>query len=260
MLKTTDFHKNVYIDGNILFDTERVPLYIDLHTFRNIDDHKWDRVIKPDKEIDDNGAPFHYVNSDSICDEATVYYSKGDVTDMTENIYESNNPYRCIYSYNQNVVDLNSFLSVELEHNHQAIRSRMIYLSILSNYELFMMDLFWTCYQRFPELKENYHKRRRFNGCTEDEVFEKLNEVPYNDFEEVCSLLSTLLGVRISEPPELIKAYKRRNDIAHRYNRTKEGNMIVIPNEKLIDLVTHTNKFVYESFKGVIKTVYKTHN
>lgn len=259
MLKTTSFHKKVYIDGNILFDTEKEPRYIDLQCFTGIDEHKWDEVIKTDKVTDNNGAPFHYVNSDSICDDRAVYYSKGDATSYFINEKESYNPYLCIYSYNQNIIDLNSFLSVELEHDHQAIRSRMIYLSILSNYELFMMDLFWTCYQRFSESKESYHKRCRFNGDTEDEVFEKLNEVPYNNFKEVCNLLSTLLDEKISEPTELKEAYIIRNDIAHRYNRTKEGNMIVIPNEELIDLVTHTNKFVYESFKGVIKTVYKTH-
>ena len=74
--------------------------------------------------------------------------------------------------------------------------------------------------------------------------------------EEVGNLFLTLLGVRIPDYKLLKKGYKKRDDIAHRYNFDKGGDIVKISINDLQELVREMNKFVYEVFNSVIKAVY----
>ena len=272
MFETRDFHKNVLIDGNILFDTDIEVSYLDIVAFSNAGKGLFGEVIIPDKLLFENGKTFNYVNNDSICRDDTIYHATGEVTSYG-NKEVRENPYRCIFSYNFNIYGMGELLEenknidetgikpFSLEHPYRnfslsEIIFRMIYLSIYSNYELFMMDILVTCYLRFPKVKEQYHKRARFNGLNEEEVINKLQGYYYNNFEEVGNLFLTLLYVRIPDYRLLKKGYIKRNDIAHRYNFDNGGDIVKISINDLEELVREMNKFVYEVFDSVIKAVY----
>jgi hypothetical protein len=272
MFETRDFHKNVFIDGNILFDTDKEVSYLDIVAFSNAGKGLFEEVIIPDKSLFENGTTFNYVNNDSICRDDTIYHVIGEVASYgNEEVRE--NPYRCIFSYNYNIYGMSELLEenknidetgikpFSLEHPYRNFSLsenifRMIYLSIYSNYELFMMDILVTCYLRFQKVKEQYHERVRFNGLNEEEVIKKLKGYYYSNFEEVGNLFLTLLGVRIPDYKLLKKGYKKRDDIAHRYNFDKGGDIVKISINDLQELVREMNKFVYEVFNSVIKAVY----
>lgn len=272
MFETRDFHRNVLIDGNILFDTDNEVSYLDIVTFSNAEKYLFEEVITPDKSLFENETTFKYVNNDSICRDDTIYHATGEVASYgNEEVRE--NPYRCIFSYNYNIYGMGELLEenknidetgikpFSLEHPYRnfslsEIIFRIIYLSIYSNYELFMMDILITCYLRFPKVKEQYHKRVRFNGLNEEEVIEKLKDYHYSNFEVVENLFLTLLDVRIPDFEFLKKGYEKRNDIAHRYNFDKGGDIVKISIIDLEELVREMNKFVYEVFDSVIKAVY----
>lgn len=256
MFEIRKFHKDVYVDGTIVLDSDKAVSYLNLVAYSGKDEGQYDEVVVPDKTLtESDGKIIHYVNNDSICEDDTIYHASGNVASYG---YETRliNPYDCIYSYNRNVSDLNEIFTIDFENNQRRIINRMIYLSILSNYELFMMDLLSTCYLRFPKVKESYQKRVRFNGMTNEEVIKKLKRYPYNDFDKVANLFLTLLNVRIPDSSALSEAYGKRNDIAHRYNVSMDGEMVIIPNSELENLVIETNKYVYELFKKVIDKMY----
>ena len=272
MFEVRKFHKDVYVDGNIVLDSNEAVSYLDLVACANSNEGQYDEILVADKTLtESDGKIIHYVNNDSICNENTIYYAKEGVTSCHLNLGCENNPYRCVYTYNHNIADLNTIFSLDFENveplkkdalltynytDSRRIINRMLYMSIISNYELFMMDLLSTCYMRFPKVKESYQKSKRFNGMTDDSVINKLSLCQYNNFEEVANLLQTLLVVEIPDYSALKKAYNKRNDIAHRYNLSIDGKMVVIPTDELVDLVRVTNKFVYELFEKVIDKVY----
>lgn len=272
MFKTEDFHKNVFIDGNVLFDTEKEVSYLDIVAYSNVSKDQFDVVIIPDKSLVENGKTIHYVNNDIICRDDTIYHVSGGVSSYEKEIVRIS-PYRPIFSYNYNIYGLGELLNSNKDIDQMGTKEisinipyrdfrlsdtlhRMIYFYALSNLEFFLMEILIVCYLRFSDIKEMYHKRVRFNGLTKGEVIKKLKGYQYNNFEEVENLFITLLRVRIPDFSYLKEAYEKRNDIAHRYKFSKDGEIVQISENELVDHVQYTNEFVYELFNRVLNAVY----
>ncbi|MFA5463274.1 MAG: hypothetical protein WC265_04285 [Dysgonamonadaceae bacterium] len=274
MFEIRDFHKNVFVDGNIFFDTDKEVSYLDLVCYSNQRKEQFEEVISADKSLENNGKTIKYVNNEQICRDDTIYHTVGEISSYGKEIVVEN-PYRCIYSYNYNVygmweilkqnkfiddvskeetIEFNPYRNFSLSKNIH----RMLYLSVLSNYELFMMEILIACYLRFPEIKEKYNRRVKNQGLTEEKVIEKLRGYQYNNFEEVDNLFSTLIGVKIPDYTKLNTAYKKRNDIAHRYHFSIDGGVVEITRKQLEDHVRNTNNFVYDLFDKVIEKVYQS--
>lgn len=274
MFEIRDFHKNVFVDGNIIFDTDKEVSYLDLVCCSNKRSEQFTEIISADKSLNENGKIIKYINNEQICRDDTIYHTAGGVSSYGNEIVVEN-PYRCIYSYNYNVygmweilnrnkfiddvskeetIEFNPYRNFSLSKNIH----RMIYLSVLSNYELFMMEILIACYLRFPEIKEKYNRRVKNQGLTEEKVIEKLRSYQYNNFEEVDNLFSTLIGVKIPDYTKLNTAYKKRNDIAHRYHFSIDGGVVEITRKQLEDHVRNTNNFVYDLFDKVIEKVYQS--
>ena len=274
MFEIRDFHKNVFVDGNIIFDTDKEVSYLDLVCFSNQRKEQFTEIISADKSLNENGKIIKYVNNEQIWGDDIIYHTAGEISSYGNEIVVEN-PYRCIFSYNYNVygmweilkrnkfiddvskeeiIDFNPYRNFSLSKNIH----RMLYLSVLSNYELFMMEILIACYLRFPEIKELHNRRVKNQGLTEEKVIEKLRGYQYNNFEEVDNLFSTLLGVKIPDHTDLKTAYEKRNDIAHRYDFSIDGGVVEITREQLEDHVRDTNNFVYELFDKVIEKVYQS--
>ena len=274
MFEIRDFHKNVFVDGNIFFDTDKEVSYLDLVCYSNQRKEQFEEVISADKSLKNNGKTIKYVNNEQICRDDTIYHTAGGVSSYGNEIVVEN-PYRCIYSYNYNVygmweilnrnkfiddvskeetIEFNPYRNYSLSKNIH----RMLYLSVLSNYELFMMEILIACYLRFPEIKELHNRRVKNQGLTEEKVIDKLRGYQYNNFEEVDNLFSTLIGVKIPDYTKLNTAYKKRNDIAHRYHFSIDGGVVEITRKQLEDHVRNTNNFVYDLFDKVIEKVYQS--
>ncbi|HBG58448.1 MAG TPA: hypothetical protein DDX07_10585 [Porphyromonadaceae bacterium] len=71
-------------------------------------------------------------------------------------------------------------------------------------------------------------------------------------------LFEPLFGIKLSDYEYLENAFDIRNNFAHRYYTSKFGEVLVIKDETLVELVQKVNKFVYELFNKVIKTVYES--
>jgi len=274
MFEIRNFHKDVFVDGHIIFDTDKEVSYLDLVAYSNLNKNQFTEVISADKSLNENGKIIKYVNNDQICRDDIIYHTAGEISSYGNEIVIEN-PYRCIYSYNYNIYgmwevlnrnkridDLSTEETTEFNpyRNYSLSRNihRMIYLSVFSNYELFMMEILIVCYSRFPEIKKKYNSRKRFHGLTEEKVIEKLRSYQYNNFEEVDNLFSTLLGIKIPDYTYLKTAYDTRNDIAHRYHFSIDGGIVEISTEELEDHVNNTNNFVYELFEKVIDVVYQS--
>lgn len=274
MFEIRDFHKNVFVDGNIIFDTDKEVSYLDLVCYSNQRKEQCTEIISADKSLENNGKIIKYVNNEQIWGDDIIYHTAGEISSYGNEIVVEN-PYRCIFSYNYNVygmweilkqnkfiddvskeetIEFNPYRNFSLSKNIH----RMIYLSFLSNYELFMMELLIACYLRFPKIKEMYNRRVKNQGLTEEKVIEKLRSYQYNNFEEVDNLFTTLLGVKIPDYTKLNTAYKKRNDIAHRYHFSIDGGIVEITRKQLEDHVRDTNNFVYELFDNVIKKLYQS--
>ena len=274
MFEIRDFHKNVFVDGNIIFDTDKEVSYLDLVCFSNQRKEQFTEIISADKLLNENGKIIKYVNNEQIWGDDIIYHTAGEISSYGNEIVVEN-PYRCIFSYNYNVygmweilkrnkfiddvskeeiIDFNPYRNFSLSKNIH----RMLYLSVLSNYELFMMEILIACYLRFPEIKELHNRRVKNQGLTEEKVIEKLRGYQYNNFEEVDNLFSTLLGVKIPDHTDLKTAYEKRNDIAHRYDFSIDGGVVEITREQLEDHVRNTNNFVYDLFDKVIEKVYQS--
>lgn len=274
MFEIRDFHKNVFVDGNIIFDTNKEVSYLDLVCYSNQRKEQFTEIISADKSLENNGKIIKYVNNEQIWGDDIIYHTAGEISSRGNEIVVEN-PYRCIFSYNYNVsgmweiIKQNKFIddvskdeTIEFKpyRNFSLSKNihRMIYLSVLSNYELFMMEILIACYLRFPEIKEMYNRRVKNQGLTEEKVIEKLRGYQYNNFEEVDNLFSTLLGVKIPDYTDLKTAYEKRNDIAHRYHFSIDGGIVEITRKQLEDHVRDTNNFVYELFDKVIEKVYQS--
>lgn len=274
MFEIKDFHKNYYVEGNILFDNDIDVSYTDIVAFSTFDKNNCSKYIKADKRKNENDEDFLYVSNDIICEDDVIYQVTGNVVSLG---YEkkSPNPYNCIYTYNNNIQDIKSILESDFNKckpfgttdiscnlifrtlNSISSVNRMLYQAVLSNYELFAMDILVTCYLRFEKVRDSFLRRNRFNGMVDEDVILRLRSYQYNNIkEEVENLFLTLLDVTLPDYSYLMEAYSFRNDFAHRYYTTIFGEALVVTNDSLKELISETNKFVYELFQRIIAKVY----
>ena len=276
MFEIRDFHKNVYVDGNILFDSEKKVSYTDVIAFSTIKKEDCKNLIKTDKIFQDNGQDFHSITNELINEDDVIYHAAGNVVSYGLE-KKLSNPYNCIFTYNRNLFDMNVILKSSVDKNtvfgntdisavsiYRTLNSlssvnRMLFQSILSNYELFAMNILITCYLRFERVKDLFLTNNQFKGMSDKEVVLKLRTSHYNNFKNtVHYLFTTILDIHLPDFSYLIKAYDKRNNLAHRYFTTKYGEALVIKDCELRELVIETNKFVYELFEKVIDKVYNS--
>lgn len=274
MFEITGFHENVYIDGNILFDSDKEVSYTDVVAYSTIKKDDCKKEIKASKVIQDNGNETYCVTNELICEDDVIYHVTRDVISYGVE-KKLSNPYNCIYTYNQNILDMNEILKSGINKssplgstdisivtvfrtlNSLSSVNRMLFQSVLSNYELFVMDILVTCYLKFDWVRKSYLVRKRFSGLSDVEVVLKLRSYQYNNIkDEVENLFKTLLNVELPDSKYLIEAYEKRNNLAHRYFTTIYGEAVVITDNELKELVCETNKFVYELFEKVIEKMY----
>ncbi len=274
MYEIKNFHKNVLIEGNILFDTDKEVSYTDLVALSTFDKMRCTKIISADNIKIENGREFRYVTNDLICEDDVIYQVTDDIVSFGSEI-KTPNPYNSIYTYNNNILDIKNILESNVNKtrpfgstdiscnlifrtlNSLSSVNRMLYQAVLSNYELFAMDILVTCFLRFEEVRDSYLKRNRFSGLSYKEVILKLRDYQYNNFEpEIENLFLTLLDVTLPDYSFLVKAYNLRNDFAHRYYTTVFGEALVVTDDSLKELISETNKFVYLLFEKIIEKVY----
>lgn len=64
MFEIRDFHKNVFIDGNILFDADKEVSVLDIVAYSNAEKNQFDEVIIPDKSKIMDRDSVYFVNND----------------------------------------------------------------------------------------------------------------------------------------------------------------------------------------------------
>lgn len=274
MFEIKYFHEDVFIDGSIQFDTDKEVSYTDLVAYSTIRECECKTSIKAEKPINVNGDIIYCVSNEHIFNDKAIYHATQEVASYG-NEKKLPNPYNCIYTYNNNILDMKTIFETDIKKNSplgytdisanlifRTLNSlssvnRMLYQAVLSNYELFAMDILVTCYLRFDCIKDSYLKQKRFYGMNDEAVILKLRSYQYNNIkEEIENLFKILLDIELPDYSYLIEAYNFRNDFAHRYYTTKFGEALVVENKTLIEHVRETNKFVYELLEKVIKKVY----
>lgn len=253
MFELRKFHKNVFVDGNILFDTEKEIRYLDVVCHSSINRDQCDELLIADKIVTQNGVEIHYVNNDNIFEDKAIYHATGEVSSYYKSVLNENNPFRCIYSFNTNLLDIEKVYTMNIEVEIRVIVNRMLYLTVLSVYELFMADIFITCFLRFNEIGNNV--RNIYAGKTDIIIVEKLQKKYYHG-KGFDKFFLDVFGIDLPEYEFLNSAFGTRNDIAHRYNETKEKELVVISDKDIEYLVRNTKDFVYKLFDSIIKKVY----
>lgn len=99
MFEIRNFHKNVYVDGSIILDTDKEVSYVSLVSLTDLTKDQCDEVITPDNILIENGKTIHYVDNDTVCEDNAVYHAKRGVSSCFINIKRKNNPYACVYAY-----------------------------------------------------------------------------------------------------------------------------------------------------------------
>lgn len=212
----------------------------------------------------EDSTPICYINDDFEWDDNVIYHAKGDVTFFSEQDTYLKSPYICIYEYNNNLQDLYELFKLEVDSKKRKILNRMLYLSILSIYELFMADLSVTCYLRFEKIRDSFRNDTNYSNKSDDVIIEIIRNNKYNIFKQekkskwsVQNQFKNYYDLDIPPSSYLKKAFYIRNDIAHRYNLNKHHNEVVEIKDKDVEvLVAETNKFVYELFEKLIDKVY----
>lgn len=249
MFEIKNFHRNIYVDGNIFFDTDKEVSYVDLVCLSDINKDECSEIITTKEGC-------LYVNNDQIRDDDAVYHSKGEISSSILDLPIKNNPYCCIYAYNNNLSDLNDVFNLNVDISKRKILNRMIFTSILSNYEFFMADICVSCFLRFDNIKEKI--RDVYTSKSDNEITYSLKKRFYSDFEKTSNFFIGVFEIELPDYEFLNKAFvDKRNHIVHRYDRyLEEKDLLIITNKDVEDLVRETNKFVYELFKRVKDKVY----
>lgn len=254
MFEIKNFHKDVFVDGNILFNTDKEISFTNIEAYTNKTKEECDEIIYSNIVIDDNEGSRSFINNDQICDDNAYYHVKGEVTTYGDEDVRVN-PYHCIYSYNLNLLELKEIFELDIDSMKRRVVNRMLYLSILSNYEFFMSDIFVACFLRFVNINNNI--RNRYKNEADVEIVYSLRKRYYSDFKKIPKLFKDVFDVDLPDWSYLDDAFDRRNDIAHRYNRSlKNNDYVIVENEEVDELARESNKFVYEIFDRIKRVVY----
>lgn len=263
MFKIKDFHRNIYVGGTMVVETGKKVSYVGVESFVGDNINQYE-LIDLDITTEDS-SPVCNVNDDFEWDDDVIYHVNGDFSVVSEQDTYLKSPYNCIYEYNNNLLDLYEIFKLEVDFTQRRILNRMLYLSILSIYELFMADLSITCFMRFDKIRDSFRKDTKYNNKSDDDIIESLINKHYNRFRDNknCNRWSVKNHFKkhydLDIPPSscLEEVFKTRNDIAHRYNLNKQHNEVVeIKDKDIEELASETNKFVYELFEKLIDKVY----
>lgn len=262
MFKIKDFHKNVYADGTIVIESTQKISYVDIVSLAGDNKNQYE-LIGIEKTSNGNEGDLYFVNNDFKWEDNAIYHAREGVTSLSNNIF-IRSPYNCIYEYNNNLLDIYELFKLEVDSKKRKILNRMLYLSILSIYELFMADLSVTCFLRFDKVRDSFRNDTNYSNKSDDVIIESIRNNKYNIFKQekksngsVENQFKNYYDLDIPPSSYLKKAFYKRNDIAHLYNLNKHHNEVVeVKNEEIEELAAETNKFVYELFEKLIGKVY----
>lgn len=255
MFEIIDFHKNVYIDGNILFDTQEKVKYCNIEAYTGYTKEQCDRFIEAKEKIV-NGEKIICVGNDQINEDSAFYRVTGGATAYYGGIHVDNNPYHSAYSYNMNLLELNEIFELDVDSEKRKVINRMLYLTILSVYELFITEISVTCFKRFDDVATPIYSHPKIKTTSQKKAIEKLRSMSHY---EILNLISDALLITI-EPAlldEIKNVYKKRHDIAHRYKIAKKfDGYVIVKNEDIEELVKIVNRFVHTLFEDIVEAVY----
>lgn len=263
MFKIKDCHKNIYIDGNLVVESNKPVSYVDMVSYSE-DKKGLYEYIDLKKNYNEKGESIFYIDNDFVWEDNAIYHAKKEISFNNINVHVRN-PYNCIYSYKNNLAQVYDIFELHVDGLKRRTLNRMLYLTIMSIYELFMADLAVTCYLRFDELK-NYHiKNIQHLGkdLEEKDIPEKIKKKHFSKFTSknnewsVQKHFKEYFNIDIPVFDLLNDAFSKRDDIAHRFHQTIDNDYIIVEDKEIYELVDIINTFVYELFVKVKNSVYK---
>ena len=113
MHEIKDFHKNVFMNDDIIFELYDDVSCVDLVVFSTFDKSKCFKTIVVNKQTEENGKIIHYVSNKSIREVDKIYQVKGEVISFGNgNSLITNNYSVIISSQNSNIVNQSSNITI----------------------------------------------------------------------------------------------------------------------------------------------------
>ncbi|KXH85796.1 hypothetical protein AU378_08650 [Chryseobacterium kwangjuense] len=106
------------------------------------------------------------------------------------------------------------------------------------------MKKFYETFLDFQKEKVTLSKLYELKDKTEEIAKQAMHKVLYHNLDKVNAMFKDTFDIHLPDFSELTKAIETRHDIVHRNGFTKDGEVIVITQNDITELVEMTEKFV----------------
>lgn len=151
----------------------------------------------------------------------------------------------------------------------QEIMRRLLYANVIGSMEAYLSDTFIQKVLSAPETKRKFTEK--FKDFKEEkfslsDLFKKLDEhdkqiskalrdIIYHNLPKVKGMYKDTFDVEFGDIKDMMKAVSIRHDIVHRNGKDKEGNMKVVTESEVQELISKAKTFI-ENIEKQISTYF----
>lgn len=195
------------------------------------------------EDIPDDG--YHSINIEEI-----------GYDDYEEAVLDNTKYYRTFENQIINIKELNKLEVRDISSNF--LLNNLLFTNIITTLETYLSDALITnvlenkiFFIKFVETFKDFNKRKiELNKLYEtipkmkDIVKKELLELMYHNLSKISGIYKDTLDVEFPDFSEVAKLIKIRHDLVHRNGKDKDGKIITIENDKLLESISYVQTFI----------------
>lgn len=246
---------DVYVDGTIVLNVEQTIFkYKEITCLCDKESFPQNAVV-----ITPNDGLYYIDDENNSSSFFKSYYATGGFTTVNTGCMLSYHSIDNIYKYASdelgNLIQLIEKSSYSEELN--LILYRQIYVGLIAILEAYLSEIMTTWVFSSQDHFDKYiglQKQARISlhdflyvkDHIEDEVYKDIQERLYHRLDDVKSLFQKNIGITFPAIEEIKIYIKKRHDLVHRNGKNKEGGLVRVLKEEVLDVLQKEQDFMRE--------------
>lgn len=192
--------------------------------------------------------------ADDLCDEAYVWARIPKAEEIDSEFYNTISlNYQALYTFGEAIDNIRQLMQISINTNLQNAMNNNLYASVITTLETYLSDTFINAVlgdnayiRRFVETTPSFKEE----SLKYSDLYKTMDELPikvkeylinfiWHNMPKVRNMYRDTLGIEMGNISDLIKSINIRHDIIHRNGKNKDGNINVISQMDITNLISN---------------------
>lgn len=165
-----------------------------------------------------------------------------------------------LQEFRESIKNIKKIMSLPVvEQEMKIILNRMMYVNVITVMETYLSDSFIKLVignkyfklkllevsPDFNDIKLNLREAYEWLEDIDANIIEKLQNIVFHNLERIIGMFRNVLGITfLDDMGDIFKAILKRHDIIHRNGKTKEGKVIKISKQNVLELINSVVRLI----------------